>query len=107
MSDPTRRLREIADAAPDSKQAERIRALAAELEKQHNDQNNAFQVALSLTDLHLTEEIESLRIELTTRLDNSDARQHQILKMLEDLQSELRAKAVNDDASNPARPSEH
>lgn len=106
MSDPTRRLREIADAAPDPKQAERIRALAAELEKQHNDQNNAFQVALSLTDLHLSTEIDQLRTEMTQRLDDSNARQRQILTMLEELQTDLRAlnqRQVGDnDASNAA-----
>ena len=90
MTDPSRRLREIADAAPDPAQAARVRALADELESQHNDQNNAFQVALSLTDLHLTEEIESLRTDLTHRLDDNDARQKTILEMLEQLQDDLR-----------------
>jgi hypothetical protein len=90
---PSVTLREIAALTGNTRIQKLATQLAEEFEHQHNRQNNAFQVALGHAELGWDDRLTAFRNELTERLENTDARQIQMLAMLEDLQTELRALA--------------
>jgi hypothetical protein len=101
---PSETLRRIAKitASPEAKQL--ALQLAAELEEQHNRQNNAFQVALGNAELGWANQLDMI----FKRLDQHDARDEKILEMLGALQLELNARLsrieerqVNGDAERP------
>jgi hypothetical protein len=91
VTDPSRTLREIAALADDPAVRSKIEQAATELELQHNAQNNQFQAALSNAELGIDNTLDKLRADITKRFGDVDARQHQMLQMLGDLQDSLRA----------------
>lgn len=94
MPNPSRTLREIADLTHNPAIREKAEQLAAELELQHNRQNNEFGVALGMAELSFANQFDSLRAEiagLRTDQDHSAERQRTILEMLETLQTDVRA----------------
>lgn len=92
---PSHVLRTMAAHAGTEGEAARLMALAAALEQQYGQQNNAFQVALGLTDLDLrdafAEEIMQVRVDLATRMDILDERHQKLLEFLEELQQQVRS----------------
>lgn len=95
---PSTRIREIADLAGNIEVKERLEQLAAEFEVQHNQQNNQFASVIGRVELKVQEEIDALRFDINQAFGDSEARQRQMLKMMEALQTELRSQRATGDA---------
>jgi len=72
MTDPSEPLRQLAQIVRTPGAARALSEFAERLESQHNQQNNNWQAALGMTDLHFTAAIDQLRNELSARLDASE-----------------------------------
>ncbi len=93
MPNPPRILREIAGLTKNEAIKVKALELAAELETQHNQQNNNFQNALSNAELGIDNQLDELRKDIERiRSTQSDAveRQLKMLEMLEDVQTAVR-----------------
>lgn len=88
---PSRTLREIAELSSNPVVKAKIEEFAVDLEAQHNRQNNLWSAALGNAELAIDNRFDTLRTEIMERISDMDARQLQMLKMLEDLQTELHA----------------
>lgn len=88
---PSARIREIADLAGNIQVRDRLLALAAEFEVQHNRQNNEFGIVIGQLQLSFQEALDALRFDMAQEFGNSEVRQKKILEMMEQLQTDMRA----------------
>lgn len=96
MPNPARTLREIAALISNPKIRALAEHMAAELELQHNKQNNEFGIALGMAELGFANQFDALRTEiaaLRTDQEHAAERQRTILEMLETLQADVRTLA--------------
>lgn len=87
---PSARIREIADLAGNVQVRERLEALAAEFEHQHNDQNNTFSIVIGQLQVKFQDALDAFRKDMARAFGDNEERQKKILEMMEELQHDLR-----------------
>lgn len=100
LVNPSIYIREIAALSVVPAVKERLEALAAAFEVQHNQQNNAWGITLGRMEISFTAALDAIRFDLTHKLGNSEARQKTMLEMLEQMQSDIRELAAREVGGN-------
>jgi fumarate hydratase class II len=96
LVNPSTYIREIAALSVVPEVKERLEALAAAFETQHNQQNNAWGVTLGRMELSFSAAVDAIRFDLTQELGHSEARQKTMLEMLEQMQADIRELAARE-----------